>query len=212
MTLKNGTPKALVESALITKWKTASDSVLGAKLLARPDPKILLIVGAGAVAQSLVEAYTAIFPSLEKIRVYNRTEKRAKQLVSQLCEEGYALEFAPGLAKACADADIISTATMATEPVLKGDWISEGTHIDLIGAFKADMREADDVLLKKGRIFVDNFDTTLDHIGELKIPLAAGIISRSDVINDLYDLVPGGAGYKNGSTKGRTSDDEITNF
>jgi ornithine cyclodeaminase len=115
------------------------------------------------------------------------------------------LSVAEDLATAAASADIISTATMARMPVLKGEWITPGTHVDLIGAFKADMREADDALISTGALYVDSRDTTLHHIGELMIPLAAGIIAENDVKGDFYDLIASG-------TTARTSDDEITVF
>jgi ornithine cyclodeaminase len=109
------------------------------------------------------------------------------------------------LATTAASADIISSATMARTPVLKGEWITPGTHVDLIGAFKADMREADNALISSGSLFVDSRDTTLHHIGELMIPLAAGIINESDIKGDFYDLIASG-------TTARKSDDEITVF
>lgn len=186
-----GQLKAIIDSALITNWKTAADSVLGAKLLARPDSRSLLIVGAGSVAESLVHAYRAAFPQLERIAVWNRTSARAEQLVEQLSADGIEIEIAYDLPSACAAADIVSSATMAREPVLLGDWVKPGTHVDLIGAFKLDMREADDALMQKARLFVDSYDTTLHHIGEMAIPLASGAICEEDVLADLYELVQG---------------------
>ncbi len=189
-----GEVEAVIDSALVTKWKTAGDSILGARLLARADASRLLVVGAGAVAASLIEAYGALFPNIE-ISVWNRTEERAASL---------GVPVVTDLEKAVAEADIIATSTMAREPVIKGEWLRDGQHLDLIGAFKADMREADDIALQRASIFVDGFETTLDHIGELKIPLMTGAIRRQDVRGDLYDLVPGRVG--------RSSDSEITLF
>jgi len=199
-----GTVDAIVDSDLVTAWKTAGDSVLGAKLLARPDSRRLLIVGAGVVAANLVEAYREVFPGLEHIEIYNRSRERAQALVARLGDAGVAANVVTDRADAAARADIVATATMSREPVLFGDWIGPGTHVDLIGAFKADMREADDNLLRKARVFVDSRDTTMHHIGELKIPLNAGVISQDDVIGDFYDLVAG--------RSGRQSEDEITVF
>lgn len=99
-------------------------------------------------------------------------------------------------------ADIVTSATMSQTPLLKGDWLQAGQHIDLIGAYRPDMREADDIVLRRARIFVDSFDTTLDHIGELKIPLQAGVISKAKIEADFYDL----------SAFSRKSEDEITVF
>lgn len=196
---KTGVPIALMDSDLVTKWKTAGDSVLGARMLARPESESLLIIGAGTVAENLIHAYSEIFPRLRHIRIWNRTQLRAEQLAYKLNLQGFDIKIEPDLAKAVSNADIISTATMAREPILFGDWVKAGTHIDLIGAFKADMREADDDLLKKARIFVDSRDTTVKHIGELMIPLSHGIISENDILGDFYDLAKGANGRLNSS-------------
>jgi len=181
---KTGQVEAVIDSALVTKWKTAGDSVLGARLLARPDSKRLLIVGAGTVAASLIEAYRAVFPNIE-ISVWNRTRANAENL---------GVKVADNLASAVHAADIISCATMATTPVIKGEWLREGQHLDLIGAFKADMREADDQVMQRAKLFVDSRETTIEHIGELKIPIASGAITAEDVLADLYDLEQGQVG------------------
>ena len=115
------------------------------------------------------------------------------------------IETSDDIALSASTADIISTATMAHEPVLKGKWVKPGTHIDLIGAFTSDMREADDFLMSSGSIFVDSRATTIEHIGELTIPISNGIISKNDIIGDFYDLIPSSKG-------GRKSNDEITIF
>ncbi|GIX14456.1 MAG: ornithine cyclodeaminase [Paracoccaceae bacterium] len=190
-----GTVRAVIDSALITRWKTAADSVLGARILARPDARVLTILGAGAVADSLIEAYRAILPGIARILVWNRSPGRAEALAAAH-RGAHPVEATRDLPAAVAAADIVATATMAHQPVLHGEWVRPGTHVDLIGAFTATMREADDALLTRGRIFVDCRETTLDHIGELKDPLARGVIRREDVQGDLYDLVAGRAGRR----------------
>lgn len=191
-----GQVEAVIDSALVTKWKTAGDSILGARLLARADPTRLLIVGAGAVAASLVEAYRALFPGIA-VAVWSRRPGQAAALAARTDARAVT-----DLVAAVAEADIVATATMATEPVIRGDWLQPGQHLDLIGAFRADMREVDDAALTRARIFVDSRDTVLDHIGELCDPLARGVITRDDVLGDLYDLANG--------EPGRTAADEIT--
>lgn len=193
-----GAVEAIIDSALVTKWKTAADSLLGARLLARPDARRLLILGAGAVAASLVEAYRAGFPDIA-IAIWNRSPEGARRLAAAT-----GAEAVEDLATAVAEADIIATATMSTEPVLHGAWLRPGQHLDLIGAYRADMREADDECLRRARIFVDSRDTTLEHIGELKDPLTRGVISPDRVLGDLHDLVAGRVG--------RRAPDEITLF
>ncbi len=191
---KTGALEAIIDSALVTKWKTAADSVLGARLLARPDSKRLLIVGAGVVATSLIAAYSAVFPNLE-ITIWNRTRARAENL---------GVEVAEDLETAVRGADIISCATLTQEPLIKGEWLHAGQHLDLIGAFTSNMREADDLALQKARVFVDCRATTIDHIGELLIPIASGAIKQTDVLADIYDLAAG--------AKGRMADTDITLF
>jgi ornithine cyclodeaminase len=185
-----GTLEAVIDSDLVTRWKTAADSLLGARLLARPDSRRLLILGAGSVAASLVEAYRAGFPGVE-VALWSRTPAAARALADRL-----GATAVPDLPEAVAQADIIATATMATEPILQGAWLRPGQHLDLIGAYRPDMREADDACLTRARIFVDSYETTLSHIGELKDPLARGVISRADVLGDLRALVAGEAGRR----------------
>lgn len=192
----HGVLQAMVDFHLVTKWKTAGDSLLAARRLARPDSREILIVGAGTVGRALVAGYGTVFPDA-RFRVWNRTIARAEEMAGEC-----GIEVAPDLETAVRGADIVTCATMSTDPVLRGDWLQPGQHIDLIGAYRPDMREADDAALQKSRIFVDSYDTTLDHIGEMKIPLASGAIARGDVLADYYDM----GAFKRGS------DAEITLF
>ncbi len=194
-----GAIEAVIDNALITRWKTAADSLLGARLLARRDSRHLLILGAGAVAESLIEAYPCAFPGLT-ISIWARRAEAAGALAAR--HPG--VRVVTDLPKAVAGADIVATCTMTREPILKGDWLRPGQHIDLIGAYTPEMREADDTVLRRGRIFVDSRATTLGHIGELQIPLSQGVIRDDDVLGDLHQLVAG--------TSGRRQDDEITVF
>lgn len=191
----DGTLEAIIDFHLVTKWKTAGDSLLAARRLARPDARRILLVGAGTVAQSLHAAYSAAFPDAS-FTVWSRTRVSAEALASRLPD----IAIAEDLEAAVREAEIIGSATMTTDPVIKGAWLQPGQHIDLIGAYRPDMREVDDEALRRARLFVDSFDTTLGHIGEIKIPLESGAITRDHIIADYYDL----AAFK------RTSDDEIT--
>jgi ornithine cyclodeaminase len=199
-----GSLKAVIESSLITNIKTASDSALGARLLARPDSKTLLVVGAGSVAANIIAAYTQLFEGLSQVLIWNRNGAKAIALADRFRADGLKVEAVTDLASAVGQADIITTATMSSEPVILGDWVQPGTHVDLIGAFRPDMREADDILLQKSRIFVDSRETTIHHIGEIKIPLETGAIAITDIRSDLYELVAGDIG--------RISPEDITVF
>ena len=200
----NGSLKAIIDGALLTKWKTAADSVLGANLLANRGPRKLVIVGAGAMASAFLEAYLAVFPSLETVSVWARNPDRAEMFVSKHGKGTPIVTAVDDLQGAVQDADIITTVTASSSPVLRGEWVMPGTHVDLAGAYRPDMREADDDLITKGRLFVDCRETTLDDIGELKIPLAAGTIKPDDILGEFSVLVTKKAG--------RQTSDEITVF
>lgn len=193
----DGQLEAVIDFHLVTKWKTAGDSLYAATQLARPDSEKILIVGAGTVGRSLFQAYSAAFPKA-RFTVWNRTRKNADAMAGE-CP---GLQVADDLEAAVGAADIVTSATMSTEPLLKGEWFRPGQHVDLIGAYRPDMREVDDAALKRARVFVDSYDTTVGHIGEIKIPLEAGVIARDDLVADYYE--PGK--FK------RESDDEITLF
>ena len=192
----DGVLEALVDFTLVTKWKTAGDSLLAARRLARKDARRILIVGAGAVALSMVEAYGAAFPDA-RFSVWARNPEAARAFADRT-----AATPADDLETAVRGAEIIATTTMATTPIIRGDWLRPGTHLDLIGAYRADMREADDEVMRRARIFVDSRATTIHHIGELMQPIAAGVIAESDVVADYYDLASG--------LFARQGEDEIT--
>ena len=196
---RTGVLKAVLDFHLVTKWKTAADSLLGALKLARPDSRRILIVGAGTVARSMIEAYGAGFPGAE-FTVWNRSSDRAEALAA----EYPGVTVATGLEAAVRQADIISCATLARAPLIKGDWLRPGQHVDLIGAFLPDMREADDDAMRRARIFVDTREDTMDNIGEIMDPIARGVITQDDVLGDFYDLPKG--------KLQRETEDDITLF
>ncbi|HIF76308.1 MAG TPA: ornithine cyclodeaminase [Sulfitobacter sp.] len=193
---ETGTLAAIVDFHLVTKWKTAGDSLLAARRLARPDSENILIVGAGTQGRALHAAYSAVFPQA-RFTVWNRTAKNAEAMAAEL-----KINVATDLEQAVRAADIVTSATMSTDPLIMGDWLQPGQHIDLIGAYRPDMREVDDTALLRSRVFVDSFDTTIGHIGEINIPLEAGTLTRDHLIADYYDL----------EVFTRQSDDEITLF
>mgnify|MGYP001792954933 CR=1 FL=1 len=188
---------AVIDFHLVTKWKTAGDSLFAATRLARPDSRNILIVGAGTVGRALFSAYKSAFPDA-RFRVWNRTEANAYAMAEAI--DGW--DVATDLEEAVRSSDIVTCATMTSEPLIRGQWLRPGQHVDLIGAYRPDMREADDEVLRKSRLFVDSRDTTIGHIGEIEIPLSKGVISENDIVADYYDLDR----FK------RVSDEEITVF
>lgn len=189
---KTGVLSSMVDFHLVTKWKTAGDSLLAASRLARKDSRNILLVGAGTVAHSMTQAYGTAFPDAN-FTVWSRNAVTAAKM---------GVPVAHNLEAAVRAADIICTATMATEPLIKGEWLQPGQHLDLIGAYRPDMREVDDAAMARARVFVDSRATTIHHIGELIMPIKSGAISEADVIADYYDIASG--------KFSRLSDDEIT--
>ncbi|MDQ2090913.1 ornithine cyclodeaminase family protein [Marimonas arenosa] len=191
----DGMLEAIVDFHLVTKWKTAGDSLLSASKLARKDARHFLIVGAGTVGRSMREAYAAVFPEAE-FTVWNRSPGAAEAMAA----EYPGMQVAGDLEAVVGTADVIACATMASAPVIRGAWLRPGQHLDLIGAYRPDMREVDDEAMARARVFVDSFDTTIGHIGELIEPLKSGALKREEIVADFYDL---------GAFE-RRSEDEIT--
>jgi ornithine cyclodeaminase len=182
-----GLPKAFVDFHLVTKWKTAGDSLLAASKLARKDSRKFLLVGAGTVARSMIEAYSSLWPDA-KFTVWNRSRAGAEKMAADVP----GLAIAEDLEVAVKAADVICTATMASAPVVMGDWLQPGQHLDLIGAYNPKMREVDDRAMQRAAVFVDARATTIHHIGELIDPISSGAITEADIRADFYDIATGG--------------------
>ncbi|MFM2354667.1 MAG: hypothetical protein RLZZ528_403 [Pseudomonadota bacterium] len=193
---KDGDLEALVDFRLVTKWKTAGDSLLAARQLARKGSERFLIVGAGTVARSMIEAYRAAFPQA-RLAVWSRSATSARELAAAT-----GAEVVADLEAAVRRAHVIVTATMATDPIIRGEWLKPGTHLDLIGAYKPGMRECDNDCMRLARVFVDSRATTVHHIGEIMDPIAEGAMTEADIVADYYDLSSG--------RFARRTDDEIT--
>ena len=181
-----GELEALVDFHLVTKWKTAGDSLLAARLLAPEGARNFLIVGAGTVGRSMVAAYGAAFRAA-RFTVWNRSADAAARMAAEVP----GLAVADDLETAVRAADVIVTCTMSTTPLIRGDWLRAGQHLDLIGAYRPDMREVDDTAIARARVFVDSRATTLHHIGELRAPLASGVLTEAAIQGDFYDIASG---------------------
>jgi ornithine cyclodeaminase len=186
----NGAPKALLDGTELTYWKTAADSALGADYLARGDADTFLMVGAGALAPFLIRAYRAIRPGLTRVLIWNRTRAKAERLARAIPRPTRAKAVAD-LENAVAEADIVCCATASHEPLIRGEWLRPGTHLDLIGGFTPRMREADDEAVRRARLFVDSRWFTVEHVGDLTQPIANGVITSEEVDADLFDLCAG---------------------
>jgi len=200
----NGKPLATMDGTVLTWFKTACDSALGASYLAREDAAIMLMVGAGAMAPHLISAHVAVRPSIDKIMIWNRSENRARQLAEALDLDGREVVAITDLPKAVVESDVISMATSSPYGLITGADVSPGTHLDLVGAYTPDMREVDDEAVRKSRVYVDLVDTAM-LTGELLQPIEAGVMTKDDIVGDLYDLC-------SGLVDGRQTLDEITMF
>lgn len=181
-----GVHELLLDGTEMTARRTAAASALGAKLLARPDSKKQLVVGAGRVGSYIPHAYKSVLP-IEEVLIYNRTLSKSEQLVDALNQQGFNAKVATNLQDAVESADIVTCATLANEPLVFGEWLHAGQHIDLIGSFTPKMREVDDLALQKSSIYVDT-DHAIVECGELCIPIANGAISRGDIKGTFVDL------------------------
>lgn len=199
-----GQPLAAIDGAALTLRKTAANSALAATYLAREDASTLVLVGAGALGPHLVRAHHAVRP-IRRVLVWNRTPSRAELVAAELAAElGVEASAVTDLEQAVREADLVTCATMANKPLVKGAWLRPGTHLDLVGGFREDMREADDEAVRRARIFVDARFTAAAHAGDICQPLASGLITDAD-ITDTFELA-------RGEKPGRQSPDEITLF
>jgi len=197
-----GEERAVIVGNALTWFKTACDSALAARRLARTGATKLLMVGAGAMAPHLIHAHLAAVPDIAEVTIWNRTPARAKILAAELSELN--VSVAGDLHRAVGSADIISCATMATDPLIRGAWLRPGTHIDLVGAYLPHMREADDEAITRSRVFVDWRPSAFD-TGEIKIPIETAVITPEEVIGDHFQLAMG-------TVVGRTGNEDITLF
>ncbi|MBY0532488.1 MAG: ornithine cyclodeaminase family protein [Xanthobacteraceae bacterium] len=199
-----GEPLVAIDGHRLTLWRTAAASALAAKYLAREDASHLLLIGAGALAPYLARAHAAVRP-IKKVSIWNRTPERAKALAEELSGDAFKTEIVSDVESAAREADIVTCITLSQTPVLEGEWLKPGVHIDLVGAFRPSAREADDAAIKRSRIYVDTRRGALKEAGDIVMPMAAGILKESDVQGDLFDLCRGQA-------KGRGTVSEITLF
>jgi ornithine cyclodeaminase len=198
-----GEPLAQMDGDQITARRTAAASALAASYLARADAASLLVVGAGRVAALMAEAHAAVRP-IRRVRVWNRGAAAAHGLAERLARTGFDAAAVSDLAAAAAEADVISCATLATAPLVRGAWLQPGTHLDLIGSFSPEMREADAESFARSRIFVDTHEA-LAKSGDVLQAMAEGAFSAERLQGDLAALC-------RGERRGRESDREITLF
>jgi ornithine cyclodeaminase len=199
-----GEPLAFIDGQALTTWRTAATSALASSYLSRSDASRLLMVGAGSLAPRLVEAHAAVRP-IREVLVWNRTGERAARLANSLSGHPFQVSATEDLEGAVRGADIVSCATLSAGPLIEGAWLQAGSHLDLVGSYRPDMRESDDECIRRARLFVDDREAALRDAGDLAIPIAAGVIDESDIAADLAEL-------SQGEKAGRRFHDQITLF
>jgi len=204
MSGNSGEPLALIDGKSLTLWRTAAASALAASYLARQDAHRLLMVGAGALAPYLIDAHAAVRP-IRQVLVWNRSAEAAGRLVARMTGREFTITAITDLESAVRGADIVTCATLSQQPLIRGDWLPGGAHLDLVGGFRPDMREADDAAIRRARLFVDTREGALAEAGDLVQPLQSGLIGKDDIAADLFDLT-------RGKRAGRRFHDQITLF
>lgn len=202
---RTGKPLAMIDGGKLTTWRTAAASALGSDYLARKDASKMVMVGSGAMAPYLIKAHSSVRP-IGDVTIWNRNLDKAVALAKSLDGDlPLAFSVTDNLENAVRDADLISCATFSDKPLVHGEWLKAGAHLDLVGAFRPDLRESDDEAVRRADVFVDTRSGALAEGGDVIQPIRDGVISEADVLADLFDLT-------RGAHPGRTSDNAITLF
>jgi ornithine cyclodeaminase len=201
---KNGSPLALIDGPTLTVKRTAAASALASSYLSRPDAERLLMVGTGALAPQLIVAHAAVRP-ICNVLVWGRTPEKAQRLAKRMNRRDFRVDWTDDLETAARGAHIISCATLSKEPLIRGEWLQPGQHLDLVGAFRPDMRETDDAVMRRARVFVDTRAGATKEGGDIAQAVAAGALSLDDIAGDLFELT-------RGERSGRRYYDQVTLF
>jgi len=199
-----GAPLAWMDGSELTARRTAAAAALAASFLARPDARQLLVVGAGRVAALLPGALRAVRPDLCHVTVWNRNPAGAQALAQLLCAQGYSAQASSDLPTAVRSADIVSCATLSNAALIEGAWLQPGTHLDLIGSFTPQMREADGACFARSRVFVDT-EEALAKSGDVLQAVAEGQFDPARLQGTLAQLCKA-------ERAGRLGADEISVF
>jgi ornithine cyclodeaminase len=201
----DGTPIAMLDGEELTARRTAGASAYAASKLARHDARHLVMIGSGRMARPLIEAHRHV-RELDRVSVWSRTAAHAEAMAGACARDGIPARACTDLAAAVRSADIVCCATLAAAPLVRGEWLRPGAHLDLVGAFRKDMRESDDIAMQRADlIVVDDRTAALVEGGDVVQPIASGAISPDKVCAELRD-------FARGTHPGRTHADQITVF
>ncbi|PZM09832.1 ornithine cyclodeaminase family protein [Rhizobium tubonense] len=201
---KTGEMLAILDGGELTARRTAATSALAARYLARADAEELLVCGTGRLSLNLIQAHAEVRP-LKRIRIWGRNAANAEATAAEARELGFEAEAVTDIETAARSADVISCATLSSEPLIRGEWLKPGAHLDLVGGFKPEMRETDDTAIRRSEVFVDTRAGAMSEAGDIVQPLKSGVLAAEAIRAELSELV--------GETKqGRRSDRDITLF
>jgi alanine dehydrogenase len=199
-----GRPLAMLDGAMLTNIRTASICALAGNYLARPDSRVLLLAGTGALAPHIARAYAAVRP-IEKVLVWGKRPEAAAKTASLLCAHALNAEPVTSIEAGLRSADIVACATASREPLVRFSQTRPGTHVDLVGGFTPEMREVDDELVAHARVVLENFSSVSRTAGDIVGPLQSGAITEAHIRTELKDVIAG-------SAPGRRAEKEITLF
>jgi alanine dehydrogenase len=204
MSATTGETLALIDGGELTARRTAAASALAADYLARKDASHLLVVGTGRLSLNLVEAHASVRP-ISRVTIWGRDIEKARGVAQKGQALGFEANAATSLEDACAQADIISCATLSATPVIHGAWLKPGVHVDLVGAFRPDTRESDDEAIRRSSVFVDTRAGATKEAGDIVMAIASGALDPASIKAELSELA-------RGKHAGRAHDSEITLF
>jgi alanine dehydrogenase len=197
---------AMLDGTMLTKRRTACASGLASRYLSRPGARRLLMIGTGALAPQLIRVHAKVRP-IEEVAIWGRRPAQAESLARELSASlphalgrSISVRAVADRRQAIGEADVISCATLSATPLVEGDWLRDGQHVDLVGAYTPQLRESDDAAVRRARVYVDTRAGALKEGGDIVQPLASGTIGEADVIGDLYEL-------SRGQRAGRAPDD-----
>ena len=202
---KNGVPLAIMEANTLTTMRTAATSALASKFLSREDCSSMLMIGTGALAPELIHAHCLVRPGIRNVYVWGRSPEKTRAIVENTRIRNVVLSAIDTIEEIISDVDLVSSATLSSDPLIHGNLITAGQHIDLVGSYRPDMREADDAVIKRSEVFVDTYEGAPNESGDIAIPLNKKLITMEDVRGDL-------AGLCKGKVTGRRNAEQITLF
>jgi ornithine cyclodeaminase len=185
-----GQPRAILDGEELTLRRTGAASALASRHLSSPDASRLLMVGTGRLAPHLIESHLLVRP-IREVRIWGRHAERARALALSLAQSDVAIEYTEDLGAAVRWADVVSCATLSRQPLVHGAWLKAGQHLDLVGAYTADMCETDDEAIARAELFVDTRAGALGESGEIMGAIARGVIDQSAVRGELSELASG---------------------